>query len=48
MQINRNRESLLRNWSDFEEGIHYIREMEDKNEQNLAFMLRGERGDTML
>ena len=43
MQLNRNRESLLEDWPDFGEGIHYIREMEDKNDQNRGLTLKGAR-----
>lgn len=44
MQLNTNRESLLEDWPDFGEGIHYIREMEDKNDQNRGLTLKGARG----
>ncbi len=44
IQVKRNCESILENWPNLEEGIHYIREVEDKNKQNLGFTLKGERG----
>ena len=44
LRIKRNRESLLENWPDFEEGIHYIRKTETKNDQIQNLTLKGEPG----
>lgn len=45
LRIKRNRESLLENWPDFEEGIHYIRKIADKGDRHQSFTLNGQLGE---
>lgn len=45
LRIKRDRESLLENWPDFKEGIHYIRKTETKDNQLQSLTLKGKPGE---